>query len=273
MNSGPHSPTYPFTWAERLKYGCLPSRLYRWQLLRRHLRHGERELRLLPELVPRARMAIDVGAHKGVYTHLLSRLCTAVHAFEPNPKMFHVLTRLPALPRNVTAHRVALSDRNGAADLIIPRDSKGYSTHRGSLHPRKKEEEHCLVPVETRTLDSFDFRNVGFVKIDVEGFEAAVLRGAEQTLRRERPTLLIELEERHSGESIETSLARVRSLGFDGFFVDNGLLQPLTDFDPDARHRQALGRGNYVFNFVFRPSDEQVRSRAQHTASTGPGPG
>ena len=81
--------------------------------------------------------------------------------------------------------------------------------------------------VATRTLDSYELRNVGFIKIDVEGFEQAVLRGARATLARERPVLLLEMEERHTGEPIEQSIATVAAYGYDIFFVREGRLVPV----------------------------------------------
>src|SRR5437868_5966109 len=56
--------------------------------------------------------------------------------------------------------------------------------------------------IEVRTLDQFDLRNVGFVKIDVEGHELAVLEGAARTLARERPNLLIEANEHHRPDAV-----------------------------------------------------------------------
>src|SRR4051812_24807238 len=117
--------TPPFSLAERLKYTLVPPRLNMWRLIRKHLRKGEPELRFLPQMVPAGRNAVDVGANKGVYSHLLARLCPQVDCFEPSPKMYKMLTRY--LPANVTPHRVALSDRAGVAELIVPLHTSGYS--------------------------------------------------------------------------------------------------------------------------------------------------
>ena len=54
------------------------------------------------------------------------------------------------------------------------------------------------IRVPLRTLDSYNLSNIGFIKIDVEGHELDVLRGAEVTLRRDQPNLLIEIENRHA---------------------------------------------------------------------------
>ncbi|MDX2222947.1 MAG: FkbM family methyltransferase [Rhodospirillaceae bacterium] len=246
--------TPPYTWEERLKYALVPPRLYMWRLLRKHARSGEAELKLLPRWVATDKLAIDIGANKGVYTHTLAKLCRHVHAFEPNPKIHRILTR--ALPDNATAHRIAVSDRDGEAELVIPAyTAGGYSNQGASLDPRKKEAPfgYGVVRVPARTLDSLSFTNVGFIKIDVEGFEEAVLRGAMATIRRERPVILMELEERHTGRPIEQSLADLAAQGFAVTFVRDGREAPVADLDPEADHRRRYKQPGYVFNFVLRP--------------------
>lgn len=225
-----------------------------WRLLRKHARRGEAELKLLPELAPRDKVAIDIGANKGVYSHTLAKLCRAVHAFEPNPKIYRILTRF--LPDNVTPHHVALSDRDGDAELVIPSYTKGgFSNQGASLDQRKKQAPFGfgIVRIPARTLDSYDFRDVGFIKIDVEGFEEAVIRGALGTIRRERPTVMIEMEERHTSRPIEQSLADMAALGFEISFLRDGRLHPVSEMDPEHDHRRRYKQPGYVFNFIMRP--------------------
>lgn len=254
MNDVSSNWTPPYTWEERLKYTLIPPRLYMWRLLRKHAREGEAELKLLPALVPRDKIALDIGANKGVYSHTLAGLCREVHAFEPNPKIYRILTRF--LPANVTPHHVALSDRDGEAELVIPSYTKGgFSNQGASLDPRKKQAPFGFgtVRIPARALNSYDFRNVGFVKIDVEGFEEAVIRGALGTLRRERPVVLIEMEERHTGRPIEELLAGMAALGFEISFARDGRLCPVSEMDPELDHRRRYKQPGYVFNFVMRP--------------------
>ncbi len=251
MTDLPANWTPPYTFEERLKYTIFPARLYMWRLIRKHLRKGEPELKILPQIVPHDRIAIDIGANKGVYSHLLARVCQGVEAFEPNPKIYRILTR--ALPRNVVAHQVALSDSIGTAELIVPMFGGGYSNQTASLNPRKRNEGAGVVRVAQRTLDSYGFSNVGFIKIDVEGFEPAVLAGARETIMRERPVMQIELEEQHTGLSIEQCLANVQAFNMNAFFLRDGVLRPISEFDP-AKNREAFKtRDGYINNFIFKP--------------------
>jgi FkbM family methyltransferase len=249
VESIPFAPRY--TWEERFKYSVLPKRLYLWRLLRKNWRKGEPELRLLPEFVPQGRAAIDVGANKGVYTHFLSRIVPHVHAFEPNPKMHQLLCR--SLPRNATAYTCALSDQdNGTAEMIVPIYGGYFSNATASLNTRKKDRQHGVFSVQTRTLDSFGFTNIGFIKIDVEGFETTVLRGARDLIARERPVIQVEMEQEHTGEPIAASHAFMQQFDMDGYFVRGGKLLPLSAFDAEKNHRKA-DKLNYVNNFIFKP--------------------
>ena len=247
--------TPPYTLEERIKYALFPPRLYMWRLIRKHLRRGEAELKLLPQLVSRDRIAIDIGANKGVYTHLLSRLCQSVEAFEPNPKIYRILKR--ALPANVVAHQVALSDTTGTAELIVPMYRGGFSNQTASLNPRKRNEGARTVRVSQRTLDSYGFNNVGFIKIDVEGFERAVLVGARETIVRERPVLQVEIEEQHTGEPVANSVQQLTAMGMDAFFLRDGTLRPLAEFD-EAANRLTIKTPAYINNFIFRPKELAV---------------
>ena len=82
-------------------------------------------------------------------------------------------------------------------------------------------EEYEPVLVDTRQLDGLLSTQTGitFMKCDVEGHEDAVLAGGIELLTRERPTVLIELEERHRDEPVETAFAFFGELGYSGWAV------------------------------------------------------
>jgi FkbM family methyltransferase len=236
---------------EWIKDRLIPPRLYiRYKALK-ELRRGEAEVRLLPFLVDRHRVALDIGANKGTYSYFLARLARQVHAFEPNPKMLHILQRTAA--GNVAVSPYALSDQTGSAVLRVPRGRKGLSNQGGSLSATKVKDNFASVEIQSRRIDDLGIADIGFIKIDVEGHEQAVLEGARETIARDRPNLLIEMEEAHTGEPIEQSIARVVSLGYRCLFLDRdvGALRAIEDFDPLRQHRQPTGA--YVFNFIFLP--------------------
>jgi FkbM family methyltransferase len=244
--------TPPSTLREKIKRAVFSPRQELKRVVARELRRGEPELRLLPELVDPARAAIDVGANRGVWTHQLAALCPKVYAFEPNPKMFAILDA--AKPANAEVRPIGLSDRTGVASLNVPRSRRGYSNQHASLEMNwSSGQTFGVVEIATARLDDLDLEPCGFIKIDVEGHEAAVVAGALDLIARDRPTLLIELEERHSDLTIEQSIAAVTELGYDAFVYKDGALRGIEAFDADVDHRAAVETPAYIFNFVFRP--------------------
>ena len=225
----------------------------------------EPEIALVPLLSRRKGVAVDAGANKGVFLYHLSRSYQRVYGFEPLPQLASYLKE--AAPANVTIHGAALSNAPGTATLRLPR---GF-IELGSLESHTSEtwtteapiEEH---DVELKTLDSLGLRDVALMKIDVEGHELAVLEGAHETISRYRPTVLVEVEERHR----EGGVARIRSylehLGYAGFYLDGMTMRPISTFDVSrdqdlASLESSVKVGRYINNFIYfdrRESAERV---------------
>lgn len=243
----------PVTLEERIRWGIIPGRWTLRYRLRKETRRGERELSLLPFLCPRGRVALDIGANIGVWAEAMRRCGAQVHAFEPNPKLFRML-RAGAAPSGVTLHDIALSDRAGEAVLMVPRGRRGYSNQGATLSAEKiGAREFGSVTVATARLDDLGIDDVGFMKIDVEGHELAVIAGAERTIARWRPTLVVELEERHTRRPIEQDLDRIRAMGYEAFCLVDGVLTLAARVDLDRHHRNPADRAAYVFNWIFLP--------------------
>ena len=146
--------------------------------------HVVRELRTH---VRRGSTALDIGAHIGSLTVPMARLvgqAGRVYAFEPQGAVHRELHHNLALNEldHAVALRLAVSDRPGTLEMAPPLPDDGWN--------RLGQGGES---VEARTLDSFGFRDVSVIKIDVEGHELAVLRGATETILAQRPALLIEI--------------------------------------------------------------------------------
>jgi len=242
----------PLTLEERLKRALIPARLELMRIVARERRKGEYGLRLLPGLVDPDRLAIDIGANRGIWAHEMASLCPAVWAFEPNPKLFNFLHR--AARPSVTCHAIALSDSEGEAELMVPGAGKRFSNQGASLNPDKiAGAAHMRVPVRTAPLDALDPPPVGFMKIDVEGHEHAVLEGARGVIARDRPVMIIEIEERHTGIDLDSALDFVESLGYTTQAIRDRSVIDRTALDVDRDHRGRVGEAGYVNNFIFRP--------------------
>lgn len=243
----------PLTLEERLKRALIPARLELLRIVARERRKGEYGLRLLPELVDPARLAIDIGANRGIWAHEMAKLCPSVWAFEPNPKLYDFLERA-AGPR-VRCSPIALSDAEGEAELMIPGADGRYSNQGASLNPDKiAGAAHMRVTVRTAPLDALDPPPVGFMKIDVEGHERAVLEGARGVIARDRPVMIIEIEERHTGTDLDSALDFVESLGYTTQAIAGRAVIPRAALDVDRDHRARAGETGYVNNFIFRPA-------------------
>lgn len=172
-----------------------------------------------------ARDAIDVGANVGFYTNLLARKLRhgRVLAIEPTP---NAAAKLRAnIERNGIAARTLVyegvaSDREGIRSLNTIAGKEEYSSLGQLRHPSILNEKFETKEVQSSTIDALVERyqlNPGFIKIDVEGVEHEVLRGAESTLRKFRPVVLSELSGallRHNGTSVAEVVTYMRGLGY-----------------------------------------------------------
>jgi len=219
------------------------------------LRHElEPEMALLPALVATGDRVIDVGGNRGTYAYCFDKLGARVEVFEPNPICLRVLRDWSEGRSSVNVHAVALSASNGTAELAIPIDESGVEHDASASIEHGVGTDVRLETVPIATLDSFGFRDVSLIKIDVEGHELSVIEGGLSTIAASSPALLIEIEQRHLAKPIGASFGRITSLGYEGFFLRSGKLAPLAEFDP-ARH-QVLADfenkiGQYFNNFLF----------------------
>ena len=94
---------------------------------------------------------------------------------------------------------------------------------------------------------------IGMDEGHVEGFEQTVLEGARITIARERPNLLIEIEEAHTNIPIGDAVRQVEALGYRCHYLRRGELAPYAQFDAETDHRNPRSGADYVFNFIFLP--------------------
>jgi FkbM family methyltransferase len=157
------------------------------------------EFQVIPRLVEFGDTAVDVGANVGLYSVLLSRLCGpkgSVWAFEPVLDTYWRLRETLALNRceNVVPVQSAISDRSGtvAINLFEPQFAEWNSLGVRSKKDEKGKLVSCCgsAEVSAYALDEFCERQgigaIKFLKVDVEGFELSVFRGAERLLSDHR---------------------------------------------------------------------------------------
>ena len=151
----------------------------------------------------------DIGAHVGFFALLASRLggdTVQVHAFEPMPGNFDRLkTNIEANAlSNIQPHCVALSDEVGSSVFMTT-----GSSLTGHLAQGKGEATEGTVRVNTVTIDSIASDSGGvpdLLKIDVEGAEGRVIRGAARTIQACRPHMIIEVHSAQAGRDVVDAL-------------------------------------------------------------------
>lgn len=181
---------------------------------------------LLPTSGPHPGLVLDIGANIGNHTLFFAPLAREVWAFEPNPRTGALLALNAALAPNVRVFHVGLSDKAGSATLHVPADNVGMAT----LQPGAPGQAVACTLQRLDDLPGLAQERVALVKIDVEGHEAAALRGGLQLLRRERPVVVFEQlasEVRADGGS--ATLDVLREAGYRRFWT----LQP----PPEGRWR------------------------------------
>jgi FkbM family methyltransferase len=249
-----------------------PQSVLNWREARFYGRHGEVELHLLEFLCRRDQDAIDVGANDGCYVHYLRRHARQVIAFEPMPSLARMLRR--KFRRGVVVESMALSDTAGTVSLRMPvvdgvvvTGCSTVSSAASATYPA-----HRAIEVPMDRLDSVYGGEVGFIKIDVEGHEQAVLDGAIETIRRCRPRMLVEVDERLAPGGLARAKAYFRDLGYLGYYVEAGRLEPIERFSterlqnpanlPDltAPLQQRKRFGRYIYNFIFLPPGEPTET-------------
>ncbi|MDZ4817807.1 MAG: FkbM family methyltransferase [Planctomycetota bacterium] len=164
-----------------------------------------RQLNRSLEFVTTWDTAVDIGAHVGMWSKFLVQRFSRVIAFEPMPQM------RACLERNVVSNRLhvvplALGNEHGAVSFNYD------EAHTGATHVDAMQEG--LIPLGK--LDDFKLKNVGYIKIDTEGFELNVLEGAKQTLIANMPVIIVEDKfhgVKHYGQKPYASIEFLESIG------------------------------------------------------------
>lgn len=219
----------------------------------------EPELAVLPLLCSRSRLAVDVGANYGMYVARLVGLSQRCVVFEPIPRLAAMLRR--GFGAAVDVRETALSDHRGSAVLRVPDLNTGYATlsSANALSAMQTVRVDEL-QVATSRLDDEALTDVGFIKIDVEGHEEAVLRGAVELLRRDRPNLLVEVEDRHNPGAVARVVNWMSTLDFAAFVIAGNEVHRLPDFDL-SKHQATTPASDYVRNVIFTPTETAAALR------------
>ena len=153
-------------------------------------------------------VALDIGAHVGIWSMRLAKKFKRVIAFEPVPKhiecwkqnMLKFTDEKSEWGNIFILNEIALSDVSGTDMIKIPNvTNSGMAsldfTQRQGRWLQPEWDDFPEVEVEVKTLDSFEFDQIDFIKIDVEWLELKVLQGAVNTIKKHKPIIYIEIND------------------------------------------------------------------------------
>jgi FkbM family methyltransferase len=211
----------------------------------RQLKGGDLAAALTDHFVSNGAVTVDIGASWGLFSYHLARKVGGsgtVYSYEPHPANRAVLAKLAKARPNVRFRPVAVSDAPGSADMQVPVFGNRHVTAQSSIaHGFDGQHgvrvEKVAVPT-VRLDDEVGDRHIDFIKIDVEGHEISVLRGASAILRKYLPPMLIEIEQRHLDHPIKDVFAEIEDIGYSLYFIDGAALCPIDQFDLE-RHQLA----------------------------------
>lgn len=228
---------------------------------------------LLLSLVHPGARVLDIGANFGYYSLLGAAIVGetgSVLAFEPNPEAYSLLqqnTSLNQFDKILQCHQICLGDIDGETDFYLTEESSFSGM---TATGRAKIKEKLTIPLYR--LDTFlsklSISAVDVIKIDVEGYEFAVLESAQKTLQNS-PDCVIMLEvsaknlNQERREALIKALEQLYTLGMRGWLITSKELTSLET--PQGINK--IGAANLFLTFTDSPRQQELRDNYEHLRS------
>lgn len=172
------------------------------------------EVDVFRQIVRPGTTVVEAGANLGSHSVFLARQCAPgpFFAFEPQQRVFQVLCANLTINNvtNARAYPDALGDAPGLAEIATP-DYASPGNFGAAALVTPQIASSAALAVRVRTLDEFQLPACHFLKIDVEGSELSVLRGADETIKRHRPFLYVENDRAAHQKAL---IAHIHALGY-----------------------------------------------------------
>jgi FkbM family methyltransferase len=224
------------------------------------------ELLIIEFLLHKNSIFFDVGANKGEYVYYAEKLIHPknIYLFEPEKKLNY---QLSAIFKKSHVINTALSDSKGIHQFKIPVINGVADNCLSSLEVENNEEnetESIIYEVKTDTLDNFTKSNHIFpdlIKIDVEGHELSVLKGAYNYINTHFPTLIIEIEQRHHKTmDVGTVFEDFKKRGYNCYYYSKkqAKLFPYENKMHLTNSNDYFGKIDYINNYIFIHSNNNT---------------
>ena len=176
-------------------------------------------------------VVFDIGAHFGQYAKafaLLNNKSTTVYCFEPISYTRSILLSVLKSYKNTHIFSNGFADKPGKLEINIPIKKSG-KIGPGLAHlGNETKRDYVTEIVEIETIDNFVAKNnikkIDFIKIDIEGPELLVFKGAEKTLKKYKPTIICEVNHEHMGRvnlKTEDLFRFLNKLGYESYLSEN----------------------------------------------------
>lgn len=228
---------------------------------------ADKNLLLLDVFLTDGDVFIDIGANIGEYVNRAKKHINSsnIIAFEPLPKLN---ARLQKAFSKVLVSAIALSDKKAKSAFKIPYINQQKKLTRATLNTsfiENNEDKKEIIEVYTDTLDHqieyLKISKISLIKIDVEGHEWEVIKGAKESLQKHQPILIIEIEQRHHSFAISQIIDSILSLNYNCYYFNASKLKilPVNNIDT-LQNIDYFNTINYVNNFIFIPKSTLVKS-------------
>lgn len=203
--------------------------------------YAEDEMGLLSNFLGPGQFVMDVGANIGAHTLFFAQKIGPegrVLAFEPQRQVFQNLCANVALNglSNVMTFHAGAADQHGMTAIPTPDYNHEGNFGAVSLLPDPRVQNAGTEPVQLMTLDQLGLPHLALLKIDVEGMELAVLKGAAQTIQQHRPALYIENDRPEASPAL---LGYLKESGYRVYWHVSPLFNPHNVF---ANSENVFGR-------------------------------
>jgi FkbM family methyltransferase len=217
------------------------------------------ELLLLKYLLNTESVFFDIGSNTGTYAYFAEKIIAQknIYLFEPEKELFFQLRQIYS---QAHVFNMAMSNKTGLQQFKIPYVNgvldKSLSTL--EIHALEKNEtKNIIYEVTTDSLDAFTkTKNIfpDLIKIDVEGHEQTVLKGAEAYINNHFPTMIIEIEQRHHpNTSVESVFKSLLDLNYQCYYFSKPM-NKLFNYTEKAyllNDVKYFGTKDYVNNYIF----------------------
>jgi FkbM family methyltransferase len=242
--------------------------------------HEEHFVDLINKLLLPTDIALDVGGNIGTHSLILSKKLFKghVYTFEPQSLVFSILQNNLLLNscNNVTPYRFAISDKNHSTISMQPFSYNKKSINNAALQIDLDGAMGDLTL--TRTLDSFNFKKIDFIKMDIQGSELLAIKGAKKLLSEHKPIIFIEMEEqylRDLGSSTKELMETLFSFNYALYRIETNYpcdyicvsIDKITLFENNILNKLSFKTSNRIFgkmvNLFFKNSKDQIYEKLE----------